>query len=83
MQELFLVLGQKSAELMPPLHPKPKKAHGIINVAFDPVRYMPSPPKPLKTYGTSARTPAHRKLLKAVEQHRASSLLEYPEPVSQ
>ena len=45
MQELFLVLGQKSAELMPPLRPKPKKVRGTINVAFDPVRYMPSPPK--------------------------------------
>ena len=82
MQELFLVLGQKSAELMP-LHPEPKKMRGTINVAFDPVQCIPSPPKPPKTYGTSARTPAHRKLLKAVEKHRAPSLLEDPEPVSQ
>ena len=61
------MLGQKSAELMLPLRPEPKKMRGTINIAFDLVRCMPSPPKPPKTYGTSTRTPAHRKLLKAIE----------------
>ena len=40
MQELFLVLGQKSAELMPPLRPEPKKVRGTVKPPYNDMGYI-------------------------------------------